>query len=192
MLPANRFKRVLESGCAEGHFTIELAQIADRVTAIDISTKALVRASARCASSAHIFFEQGNVFERLPDGQFDLIVCSEVLYYAKHRFALRSMARSIAANLQERGYVLLTHPNQVADDRDNTGFDFHEIGSRFIGREFAHTPGLQFVGELWTVLYRVQLFQKRVGVSPRRRPREVMLREARFSEQDKVARLIKW
>ena len=192
MLPAKRFERVLEIGCAEGHFTIELAEIADRVTAIDISTKALLRASARCVSSPHIFFEQGNVFKRLPDGPFDLITCSEVLYYAKHRFALRSAARRIAASLQENGYLLLTHPNLIADDRDNTGFDFHEIGTRFIGREFAHTPGLQFVGELRTALYRVQLFQKRLGTRPRRRPREVIVREARFTDQDKVVRLIKW
>jgi peptidoglycan/xylan/chitin deacetylase (PgdA/CDA1 family)/SAM-dependent methyltransferase len=192
MLPANRFKRVLEIGCAEGHFTIELAEIADRVTAIDISTKALVRASERCALSPHVLFEQADVFIRLPEGPFDLIVCSEVLYYAKHRFALKSAARRITASLLEGGHILLTHPNIVADDRDSVGFDFHEFGSRFIGREFAHTPGLQFLGELRTALYRVQLFQKRRGPWPRRRPREVIVREARFTDKDKVSRLIKW
>ena len=85
-----------------------------------------------------------------------------------------------------------THPNIVADDRDNTGFDFHEIGSCFIGRQFAHTASLQFVGELRTALYRVQLFQKKLGARPRHRPREVIVREACFTDKDKVHRLIKW
>src|SRR5262249_9205770 len=152
MLPAKRFNRALEIGCAEGHFTIELAGRADHVTALDISTKALLRAAERCTSLPHILFEHGDAFERLPQVPFDLIVCAEVLYYVKNRFALRSTARCIAARLQEGGYVLLTHPNVVADDRDNTGFDFNEIGSHFIGREFARTPSLQFLGELRTEL----------------------------------------
>jgi peptidoglycan/xylan/chitin deacetylase (PgdA/CDA1 family) len=192
MLPVTRFKRALEIGCAEGHFTIELAERADHVTAIDISTKALLRAAKRCASSPHVFFEHRDAFSRLPDGPFDLIVCAEVLYYVKNRFALRSTARCIAASLRESGYVLLTHPNVVADDKDNTGFDFNEIGSRFICREFARTPGLQFLSELRTELYRIHLFQKRLWVKPRGRPRESIVRKARFTDTDKVSRLIKW
>jgi peptidoglycan/xylan/chitin deacetylase (PgdA/CDA1 family)/ubiquinone/menaquinone biosynthesis C-methylase UbiE len=192
MLPAKRFNRALEIGCAEGHFTIELAKRADRVTALDISSKALFRAAARCASSPQVVFKQGDAFEQLPEGLFDLIVAGEVLYYSQHRFALRSTARRIVASLEESGYVLLTHANNVADDRGNTGFDFQEMGSRFICREFSRTPGLQFVGELRTDLYRVQLFQKRLGPRRQRCPLEVIVRDARFTDKDKVSRLIKW
>jgi peptidoglycan/xylan/chitin deacetylase (PgdA/CDA1 family) len=192
MLPARRFSRALEIGCAEGHFTVELAERADHVTAIDISTNALLRAAVRCASSPHIVFEHGDAFERLPDGAFDLIVCAEVLDYSKHRFALRSTARRIAASLQESGYLLLTHAINVADDRDNSGFDVREIGDRFICREFARTRGLQFLWELRTELYRVQLFQKRSGATPQRHPREVIVRDASFTDKDKFSRLIKW
>jgi peptidoglycan/xylan/chitin deacetylase (PgdA/CDA1 family)/SAM-dependent methyltransferase len=192
MLPAQHFNRVLEIGCAEGHFTAELADRANSLIAIDLSAKALLRAAARCASSPHIIFEQGNAFERLPSGLFDLIVCSEVLYYAKHRFALRAMARRIEASLEERGYVILTHANNVADDKDSTGFDFHEIGTRFICLQFTRTPGLRFVRELRTELYRIQLFQKRPRAFRQRRPREVIVRDSQCAASDKVVRLIKW
>src|ERR1700748_2222413 len=47
-LPAKMMADALELGCAEGHFTLRLAPHVGRLTAVDISGRALARAQARC------------------------------------------------------------------------------------------------------------------------------------------------
>ena len=48
----------------------------------------------------------------------------------------------------------------VNDDRTVTGFDFSEMGAVFIGQAFAEEPEFEFLKELRTPLYRVQLFRR--------------------------------
>jgi peptidoglycan/xylan/chitin deacetylase (PgdA/CDA1 family) len=83
----------------------------------------------------------------------------------------------------------MTHANMVSDDKSHTGFDFNEIGARFIGETFSAEPGLEFIRELQTELYRVQLFRrtqipkKTPTLSEARTPhppREVTLRDIDF------------
>lgn len=192
-LPTHRFRRVLEVGCAEGHLTEALSPLATQVVAVDISTVALARAAARCEPLGNVAFEARDAFRELPDGGFDLVVCTEVLYYAQNRFALSSILRRLVSRLDSDGYLLLEHATSVADERDRTGFDFHEIGAAFIGSMAARIAGLRFVRELRTELYRVQLFQKETSRATRQRgPDEVWSRKAAVGPDDKVVGLIKW
>src|ERR671930_271081 len=81
LLPRRRFRRALELGCAEGHFTIQLAPRVEKLIAADISVIALKRVAARCAGCRNISFEHIDLTrEALPE-RLDLIVCSEMLYY---------------------------------------------------------------------------------------------------------------
>ena len=191
-VPAGRVAQALEIGCAEGHFTLELARIADRVVALEISRTALARAEKRCRALNNVRFEHGDAFKQLPRGSFDLITCMEVLYYAKNRFVLGAMARRIASHLKVGGHVILTHANSVTDNREETGFDFHEIGAAFIERCFARVRTLQLIVELRTEFYRIQVFQK----TERRRihgqkPPQVLLRKVVLGNDDRAARIVK-
>jgi peptidoglycan/xylan/chitin deacetylase (PgdA/CDA1 family)/2-polyprenyl-3-methyl-5-hydroxy-6-metoxy-1,4-benzoquinol methylase len=183
----------LEIGCAEGHFTEKLSRHCDSLMAIDISNVALNRAKDRCHSLNNVSFLQCDVFTELPKDRFDFIICAETLYYIKNRLSLRYFSKNIVNILKDHGKLVLVHANLVSDDRTMTGFDFNEIGSQFIAQTFSKLKSLEFIRELRTDLYRVQLFQKNHGKHKRKKiPREVIVRDSKYTNKDKVATLIKW
>ncbi len=155
-------KRALELACAEGHFTVQLAPRVDHLMAADISKIALARAALRCASLKNIEFTQLDMLRDSLPGRFDLIVCSEVLYYTDGRAELESVAKKIFDALEPGGYLLTAHANSLMDEPDQPGFDWNNIsyGAKAIGETFASVPDLGLVKEIRTPLYRVQLFQR--------------------------------
>ena len=188
MIPERSSARVLELGCAEGVFTKMLSEKAGDILAVDISQRALERAAVRCSGLENVKFEQHDIAQGIPVEEFDLIICSEILYYLRDRFALEAFAGRVAKKLPPGGHLLMTHSNMVSDDKSQTGFDFNEIGAKFIGETFSSEPGLEFIRELRTELYRVQLFRRShtSSKSPSSEarvphsPLEIALREASF------------
>ena len=160
LLPSGEIPRAAEIGCAEGVFTELLAPRVEALVAADISATALERARARCSAHAHVAFMQHNISVGMPGDAYDLVVCSEILYYLRDRAAVERFVGEIYRALRPGGYVLTTHSTMVSDDRSATGFDFNEIGAATIGEIFSQQPGLDFERELRTELYRVQLFRR--------------------------------
>jgi SAM-dependent methyltransferase len=75
-LEGRRYPRGLEIGCSIGVLTQRLP--VDELLAVDVSEAALEQARAR---NPQVRFERREIPEEFPDGRFDLIVCSEILYY---------------------------------------------------------------------------------------------------------------
>jgi 2-polyprenyl-3-methyl-5-hydroxy-6-metoxy-1,4-benzoquinol methylase len=76
-----RFNTVLEIGCGEGHQTEHLAELAGRITGIDVSPKAIERAARRMPEGE---FLAGELFAQpwaRALGHFDLVTACEVIYY---------------------------------------------------------------------------------------------------------------
>ncbi len=76
-----RFNTVLEIGCGEGHQTEHLAELAGRITGIDVSATAVERAAKRLPEAE---FLAGDLFAQpwaKELGHFDLVTACEVLYY---------------------------------------------------------------------------------------------------------------
>jgi 2-polyprenyl-3-methyl-5-hydroxy-6-metoxy-1,4-benzoquinol methylase len=74
---------LLEIGCGEGHQTAHLARLAERMYGIDVSPKAIERATQRLPSAQ---FAPGDLFAQPwgdARGRFDLVTACEVLYYVK-------------------------------------------------------------------------------------------------------------
>ena len=168
LLPEGPIGRALELACAEGHFTVRLAPRVGTLVAADIAAKALERAADRCAGQDNVSFRQLDMRrDALPAG-FDLIVCSEVLYYIGDGADLRRFARRLCAALAPAGHLLVTHANAVVDDPAETGFDW-QVGfaAKHIGETLARVPHLEFVREFRTPVYRVQLFRRRASPGPR-------------------------
>ncbi len=185
LLPEGRILSALEVGCAEGHFTALLSPRVVELTAIDISERALERAKTRCAMARNITFIRCDIHERIPDGAFDLIICTEVLYYLYDRYALEDFISRAVERLNPGGHIVLEHPNMVSDDPTQTGFDFNEIGTDFVAGLFAAHAELEFLIELKTPLYKAQQFRRsqRLGQAPaseRSIAREVLMRDADF------------
>ena len=161
MLPPERIGRALELACAEGHFTVKLATRIDHLIAADISQTALGRASKRCANMKNIRFVQLDLTKDPLPGCFELIVCSEMLYYVGGQEALKSIARKLAKAIEPWGYLLMAHAHVVVDEPDKTGFDWDvPFGAKVIGDTFTSIRNLRLVKELRTPLYRIQLFQR--------------------------------
>jgi peptidoglycan/xylan/chitin deacetylase (PgdA/CDA1 family) len=178
LLPDGPLNRVLELACAEGHFTVQLAPRVGELLAADIAAPAIERARERCRAFGHVGFQQLDMGRDPIPGRFELIVCSEVLYYIGNRFALDRFARKVTAALEPGGHLLTTHAHAVVDDPSTTGFEWQVgFGAKHIGEAFARVPGMDLVRELRTPVYRVQLFRRSTGPTPRRQlPRELVER----------------
>jgi 2-polyprenyl-3-methyl-5-hydroxy-6-metoxy-1,4-benzoquinol methylase len=78
-----RVGSLLEIGCGEGHQTEHLARLADRIYGIDVSAKAIERASARLPQAQ---FAACDIYGQPwgeTRGRFALVTACEVLYYVK-------------------------------------------------------------------------------------------------------------
>ena len=160
LLPEHPIDCALELACAEGHFTLQLAPRVGSLIAADISQIALSRAAERCAARQNVCFQHLDLMNAPLPGRFDLVVCSEVLYYCTDKDGLRSIARKLADALEPGGYLLTAHANLVVDDPHHTGFDWDcPFGAKVIGEVLTDTRPLQLVQELRTPLYRIQLFR---------------------------------
>jgi len=85
LLPSSQITRALDLACAEGHFTAQLAPRVRSLIAADISEIALDQAVKRCAGLDNVRFARLDLTRDLLPGRFELIVCSEVLYYVADR-----------------------------------------------------------------------------------------------------------
>lgn len=80
-LGAARFERALEVGCSIGVFTQLLANVTAELVATDVSQRALARARRRLHGRRGVRFVHAAFPDEMPDGPWDLVVCSEILYY---------------------------------------------------------------------------------------------------------------
>jgi peptidoglycan/xylan/chitin deacetylase (PgdA/CDA1 family)/GT2 family glycosyltransferase/SAM-dependent methyltransferase len=156
-----RVPRALELACAEGRFTTMLAPRADILRAVDISAVAIERARQRCAQFGNIEFGTQDFFRQPIEGLWDLIVCSEVLYYAGDEETLRQLAGHFRDHLAPGGHFEHAHAYQLSDDPGRTGFDWGDpYGAQTIFEAFRDAEGLQHVRTVETELYRIDLFRR--------------------------------
>jgi peptidoglycan/xylan/chitin deacetylase (PgdA/CDA1 family)/SAM-dependent methyltransferase len=162
VVPPRGSERVLELACAEGHFTTLLSQRVGALVASDISAVALERAARRCHGKANIALQKLDIVRDPIPGQFDLIVCSEVLYYLGTVERLHTVMQRLVDALVPGGLLVMEHANLVSDNPDQTGFDWpgHNFGAKTIGDVASHLGRLTLERELRTPLYRVQRFRR--------------------------------
>lgn len=107
-LPQARFAQACEVGCANGVLTRRLAPHCTLLLAVDVSATALAAAEARCADQPHVLFALRQLPAEAPEGPFDLILLSEVIYYWDSA-DLRKLADWLLTALTSGGHVLLVH-----------------------------------------------------------------------------------
>lgn len=74
---------LLEMGCGEGHQSLALRQVCERLFGVDVSARAVERAKSRCPTE---HFQATDIFSAtFPAGivPFDVVTACEVLYYVK-------------------------------------------------------------------------------------------------------------
>lgn len=134
--PPGRFIRALEVGCSIGELTRLLAPICDDVVGVDISEAPLITARAHSNDLAHVQFLRMAAPREWPDGWFDLIVLSEVLYFLSPE-DIRSVAARVEASLLPAGVVILVNFLGATNGDPSTGNVAAEIFSAAISRHLA-------------------------------------------------------
>ncbi|RXF67937.1 class I SAM-dependent DNA methyltransferase [Hansschlegelia zhihuaiae] len=104
-LGGRKYRAALEVGCAIGVLTEKLSAHVLDLLAIDVSETALARAATRCSGAR---FDRRAFPAEAPDGLFDLIVLSEVLYYLDDQ-DLSAAGRWADGALARGGDLLLVH-----------------------------------------------------------------------------------
>jgi len=107
-MPKPRYRSALEVGCSIGVLTRSLASRCDAVVAIDAAQAPLVEARRRCADLPGVRFEHIFVPEQWPEGEFELILLSEVIYYLSREDVVR-LASRVTNSLAKGGSVILVH-----------------------------------------------------------------------------------
>jgi len=82
-LPKVSYGLCLEVGCSIGVFTGLLAARCERVVAIDFSLSAIQLAHEHLRATANVDLLRASFPEETPPGSWELIVCSEILYYLR-------------------------------------------------------------------------------------------------------------
>ena len=123
-LPRRHYTRVFEPGCSNGVLTEQLATRCEALVGLELVAAVAERARSRVP--AHVEIRTGRIPEQWPEGTFDLVVLSEVLYYlteADVRDVLGLLDRSLS------GHVVAVHWRGETD-YPLTGDRVHELLDR--------------------------------------------------------------
>lgn len=120
-----RFGRGLELGCSIGVLTGQLAAVCGELLGIDVSERALDRARARLRGVAGVTLARATFPEQMPSGHWDLIVCSEVLYYLDPPAFVLALER-LRAGLADGATVLAVHWRGATETYPLRGDEVHD------------------------------------------------------------------
>jgi SAM-dependent methyltransferase len=121
-----RYGRAFEAGCSIGVFTAMLAARCDDLLAVDIAQAAVDAARGRLAAHDHVRVERRTLPAEWPAGPFDLVVCSELLYYWD-RATLEAAVGVMAASLAPGGRLVAVHFRPPSSVDPLTGDGVHAL-----------------------------------------------------------------
>lgn len=128
-LPPGDFDRALEVGCSIGVFSGMLAARCRRLVAIDFSQRAVALARERLAGEQNVEVVHASFPEQVPAGDWDLIVCSEVLYYLDEP-TLASALEWLQAQLGSGAAVVAVSWRGSGAQEPLLGDDVHDLLER--------------------------------------------------------------
>jgi SAM-dependent methyltransferase len=132
-----RYRSAFEPGCSVGVLTGLLARRCDRLLAADLVDVAVQQARTRVRSlgtvGEAVEVRQWDAAHDLwPDGPFDLVVVSEMLYYLDPDTAERFVKNAVT-RLDPDGELLLVHWRPTVPEYPMTGDEAHEVARRVSG-----------------------------------------------------------
>lgn len=151
-LPSQAYRSGFEVGCSIGVLTSQLARRCGRLLAVDSVAAALSQARTRCMGYPGLRFQLMEVPKQLPDGSFDLLVLSEVVYYWSV-VDLKRLAAFAMQAVEPGGDIVLVHWTGETD-YPLTG---DEAAQLFIDATASCT---RIVRQDRTELYRIDVLQR--------------------------------
>lgn len=152
ILQGRRYRRALEVGASIGVFTEMLAPLCDELLGVDVSEKAIAVARERLAAYPHVRVELRELPEEMPEGRFDLILASEVLYYLPRDVMLRTLRR-FEDSLEPGGRLLAVHWRKETETYPLQGDEVHNL--------LVQNTRLRVIETIVEPEYRLDLFEDR-------------------------------
>ena len=125
-LEGRRFARGLEVGCSIGVLTRRLAGSCDALLAVDVSERAVAAARERLGGLPGVRVEERSLPEDMPDGPFDLVVCSEVLYYWDAALLTEALD-GLGPRMDPGGSLLAVHWRPPTETYPLQGEEVHDL-----------------------------------------------------------------
>jgi alkylation response protein AidB-like acyl-CoA dehydrogenase len=129
-LPQRPLGRVLDLGCSNGMLTALIAERCEQVVAVDLSPRAVELAGER-GLPENVRVMRARFPDELPPGEWDLVVCSEILYYLTPAQLWRAV-RWLQARL-ESGATVLAVSWRGHGDEPMRGEDVHDLLEQELG-----------------------------------------------------------
>jgi predicted TPR repeat methyltransferase len=126
VLGERTFRKALEAGASIGVFTEMLADRCEELLAVDVAERAVAAARRRLSGRGNVRVERRTLPEQMPDGPFDLIVASEVLYYFP-REEMLTVLRGFERELARGGSLLAVHWRRKTETYPLQGDEVHEL-----------------------------------------------------------------
>ncbi|MGI8716028.1 MAG: class I SAM-dependent DNA methyltransferase [Solirubrobacteraceae bacterium] len=122
---AGPFQRALELGASIGVFSVRLAPRCRTLETIDGAPTAVADARRRLAGLPQVQPILGAIPEAIPDGSFELVVASEILYYLQPPALAETLAR-LRDRLAPGGRLVAVHWRPPGPERPFTAAEVHD------------------------------------------------------------------
>lgn len=149
-LPKERYRRAFEPGCANGALSELLATRCDELWSSDFVASTLARARERLRRFEHVHVAQAPLPEGWPEGRFDLIVLSEVVYYLTEP-GVHELLDRVVEHTTPDAQVLLVHY------RGDTDYPLHGDECHAI---FNAEPGLRRLCHYEEPSFQLDVFER--------------------------------
>ncbi|WP_326808510.1 MULTISPECIES: SAM-dependent methyltransferase [unclassified Streptomyces] len=144
-LPRAGYRDCFEPGCGTGELTRLLAPRCERLLAVDFAESAVGSARSAVSEFAHVEVRQATLPEDLPDGRYDLVVVSEILYYLSGD-DLKVTLDGLLGRLEAGGDLVVVHCRASDRRHGYDGFNVHSsVASRPELESLVHHEDEEFV-----------------------------------------------
>ncbi len=118
------FARALELGASIGVFTALLAPRCARLETIDFAPTAVRLARDRLTEAPNVHIRCATIPDDMPEGPFDLVVASEILYYLDDHAVARTLA-ALEDTMAAGGRLVAVHWRHNGPERCLSAFEAH-------------------------------------------------------------------
>lgn len=125
-LPEERYGSAFEPGCSIGLLARDLAGRCSRLLSMDSAPGAVEQARRELSGLDHVRVARGRVPDDWPEGTFDLVVLSEVLYYFDETELYEVLDHTLSSSRQS-ATVIAVHWRHEAEEHVRTGDDVHRL-----------------------------------------------------------------
>ncbi len=120
------YDRALELGSSIGVFSARLAPRCHALMTVDAAPSAVADARRRLAGMPTVQVLGGAIPAAIPEGSFDLVVASEILYYLEPDALAATLAR-LRDSLATRGRLVAVHWRPPGEERPFTAAEVHAL-----------------------------------------------------------------